>query len=395
MKKIFLFPAFLLFVTLLSCGHETDKHSHESGSGESVHEEEEVLSLTNEQIKQIGITFGYIEQKELTNAIKANGILTVPPQNKAFVSPLYSGVIRRLLVQPGSSVRAGDLIATLQNQDLIQLQSTLTEVRMKTSLAEKEWKRQEELYEGNAGPRKQLELASYTYESLKSQLKSLEQQWKTIGAGAGSSTMIQIKAPISGTVSKVMSQLGSEVNSATPIAEIVNNSQLHLDLYVYEKNLPQLKVGQVIHFSITNHPGKEYDAEIFSIGAAFEPGSKTIPVHARVKGEKTGLIDGMSITALVSLNQSTVTALPDEAIVNDQGKDYIFRMVDKQPGKSAGGSPDSSVEFERVLVAKGTSDIGYTEVTLLQSIPSQSKIVVKGAFFLMAKMNNTGDSHAH
>ena len=49
--------------------------------------------------------------------------------------------------------------------------------------------------------------------------------------------------------------------------EIVDNSQLHLDLYVYEKDLSKLKVGQTIHFHPpTNNAGKEFDAK-FSASA--------------------------------------------------------------------------------------------------------------------------------
>jgi multidrug efflux pump subunit AcrA (membrane-fusion protein) len=169
------------------------------------------------------------------------------------------------------------------------------------------------------------------------------------------------------------------------VAEVVDNSQLHVDLYVYEKDLPKLKDRQTIHFTLTNNPGQEYDAAIYSIGTAFEAETKAIPVHAQVKGNKTGLIEGMNITAIISLEAATVPAVPTGAIVNYQGQDYIF-IVAGHPGGS-----DSTTTFEKIPVARGTSDIGFTEITLLNQVPGDAKVVVKGAFFILAKMTNTGE----
>lgn len=85
---------------------------------------------------------------------------------------------------------------------------------------------------------------------------------------------------MSGTISK---DVCTNVNASTPIAQIVNNTELHLDIFVYEKDLPRIKEKQTIHFTLTNFEGKEYDAENYSIRAAFANETKTVPVHAIVK----------------------------------------------------------------------------------------------------------------
>lgn len=411
MKKIAIISIILWgFVMLHSCGNKNSAapaKEEKQEAAEENHADENTATLTEEQIKSIGIEMGAIEQKELTNSIKANGILTVPNQNKAFVTPLYSGVVKSLNVQPGSFVQKGQAIATIVNPDLIQMQQQLQQVNTQISLAEIEVKRQKELVEGNAAPLKRLQQAQTELATLRSQRTGLQKQLSAIGASSGFSSAIVVRAPISGTVSKVTAQLGSNVDVSTPIAEIVNNSLLHLDLYVYEKDLPKLKPNQTIHFTITNNAGKEYDAEIFSIGTAFEADSKTIPVHAKVMGDKIGLIDGMNITALVSLDKSTVPAVPTSAIVSYQGKDYIFVATDApaeddhhdEGSKKEGDKHDhkgelKGITFERIPVAKGTTDIGYSEVTLLKEIPANAKIVTKGAFFILAKMTNAG-GHEH
>ncbi|HEY9343102.1 MAG TPA: efflux RND transporter periplasmic adaptor subunit [Hanamia sp.] len=359
---------------------------------EEAHTEEapsNFVSLTELQIKTAGIELGSIEQKNLKNSIKANGILSVPNQNKAFVTSVNSGVIRTLLVQPGDFVRKGQVVATIVNPDVAGLQQQLQTINAQISLNEIEYNRQKELVAGNAAPLKNVQRVQTELLTLKATRNSLQKQLSTMGISASSVskgniiTTLAITAPISGTISNISAQIGSNINPSTPVAEIVNNSQLHLDLFVFEKDLPLIKNKQTIHFTLTNNPGKEYDAQIFSIGTAFANESKTIPIHAVVKGDKAGLIEGMNITAVISIGEALVSAVPTDAIVSFQGQDYIFVQT-KRPKTN----DSAEIYFERLPVVKGLSDVGYTEITTLKEIPPETPVVTKGAFFLLAKMTN-------
>ncbi|HEY8690350.1 MAG TPA: efflux RND transporter periplasmic adaptor subunit [Chitinophagaceae bacterium] len=390
MKKILLILS--IIILLIACGSK--KTETEKVKEEEKHEETEsnVVSLTEMQMKTAGIELGTIEPKNLKTSIKANGMLTVPNQNKAFITSVNSGVIRTLLIQPGSFVKKGQAVATIINPDVANLQQQLQTVNAQISLNEIEYNRQKELVEGNAAPLKNVQRVQTELATLKVTRNSLQKQLSAMGISlAGVSrgniiTTLTVTAPISGTVSNVSAQIGSNVNPSTPIAEIVNNSQLHVDLFVFEKDLPKLQANQIIHFTLTNNPGKEYDAQIFSIGTAFTNESKTIPIHAVVKGDKTGLIEGMNITAIISIGESALPAVPNDAIVNFQGQDYIFIL--KKDSSTVQQQQNEGLNFERIQVVKGLSDIGFTEVTFLKDIPANTKIIAKGAFFALAKMTN-------
>ncbi len=106
---------------------------------------------------------------------------------------------------------------------------------------------------------------------------------------------------------------------------VVNNSKLHVDLFMNEQDIEKVKVGQKVDITLTNLPVKSYTAEIFAIGNAFESSAtKTIPVHAEITGNKHGLIDGMVVTARIDVGQARTTAVPTDAIVSSEGKDYVF-----------------------------------------------------------------------
>ncbi|MGV3529883.1 MAG: efflux RND transporter periplasmic adaptor subunit [Flavisolibacter sp.] len=391
------FGIYITLLVLISCG------SKQTTTVETAHEEEEqtrFVTLTAEQMKTAGIELGTIESKNLQTSVKANGVLSVPNQNKALVTSVNSGVIKTLLIQPGSYVRKGQTIATLINPDVAGLQQQLQTTNAQINLAEIELKRQQELVEGNAAPLKNVQRVQTELATLRATRNALQKQLATMGISPASVsrgniiTTLAIPAPISGTIANISAQIGSNVDASTPIAEIVNNSQLHLDLFVYEKDLHRLHENQTIHFTLTNNPGKEYDAKIYSIGSSFASDSKTVAVHAVVLGDKSGLIEGMNITAAISLGESVVPAVPNEAIVSYQGQNYIFVLTDDGTKTTKKDSTETQGEavgmtFERVQVVKGVSDIGFTEVTPVKIISPNSRIITRGAFFANAKMTNT------
>lgn len=359
------------------------------------HDDDNTVSLTDTQMKTAGVEIGNIEMKNLTTSIRVTGTLAVPNQNKAVLTSLTSGTLRTLNVQPGDLVRKGQVIGTIANTELSSVQQQLVTINSQLTYSEQELKRQRELVAGNAAPLKNVQKAEAELNGLKAQQNALKRQLETLGVPSSSSitTTLPITAPISGTISEISAQIGSQVNANSPIAQIINNSELHLDLFVYEKDLPKVATGQTIHFTLTNNPGKEYDAIVYSIGTAFVNETKAIPLHAKVINDKRGLIEGMSVTARISLGENVYPSVPDEAIVNDGGKDYLFvlKTVEHTRDKSEKGR---EVSFERIQIMKGASDVGYTEIKPVSEISKDAKIVVKGSFFIMAKMTNTGE-HEH
>ncbi|HRI60056.1 MAG TPA: efflux RND transporter periplasmic adaptor subunit [Saprospiraceae bacterium] len=438
MKKYSIASLALVFAILISpllfnaCSGSTasgDK-KEEAGHGEEGHDENEnttTVSLNKEQMKAIGLELGSVEQKNLTSTLKANGYLRVPNQNKANATTLYGGVVKTLLVQPGSVLKAGQTVATISNPQIIPMQVEYLTLASRITLAELEYNRQMELNSGNAGALKNLQQAESELSTLRTRRASLRQQLQLMGitpeklTSDNLVTSLSVRSPLNGTVSNIMVNIGSYLDVNTAVAEIVDNSQLHLDLFVYEQDLPRLRKNQLIHFTLTNNPGKEYDAVIYSIGNAFEKDTKTIPVHAQVKGDKTGLIEGMGITAVVSLGKATVPAVPTDAIVTHEGQDFIFIEIDahreeehhdeaetshqheegdahehtKKEEAGHGDHTEPGPVFEKIAVRRGTTDVGYAEITSLTTLPPNAKVVVKGAFFLLAKMNNKGEGHAH
>lgn len=419
--KLYLYKFFshltivLSVVAFIGCSNQENNsesirhsHDHEHGHEHSEHSSN-ITSLTPQQIKAINIVLGDLQEKALTSTIKANGILKVPNNYKANVSSHYGGLVNDIRVQIGEQVHKGQLIATITNPDFIQLQEEYLSLSSKIVFAKQEQQRQQELNDGNAGSLKNLQNATAELNTLNTRKASLAKQIQLMGielntlTASNLSSTISIKSPISGTVGNIFARIGSYVDVTFPVAEVVDNGSIHLDLQVFEKDLPLVKVGQLIHFTVTNNPVNQFDAKVFSVNSSFENQSKTIAVHANVVGDKTGLIDGMNITGVIGVNDVKQQAVPDEAIVNAEGKFYVFIQTDKSADDLENHEHEhehehdsregQGVNFEKIEVIKGVSDMGYTAVSFVKDVPKDVKVVVKGAYFINAKMTNTGEHH--
>ncbi len=215
---------------------ETEEgHGHEHGATEKT----TITSLTDEQIKEVGIQFGQIEQKNLTARITANGVLNVPNNNRSNVTPLYGGVIQSLNVQLGDHVRKGQTIATIINPQFIQLQEDYLNANNEIQAAEQELQRQQELNAGNAGVKRNLQNAVSNLNILRTKKASSAKQLQLLGINPNAistsnlRSALSISSPINGVVSNIFAKLGSYVDVSSPTVEVVDNSMIHLEEHSY------------------------------------------------------------------------------------------------------------------------------------------------------------------
>ncbi|UIR57578.1 efflux RND transporter periplasmic adaptor subunit [Sphingobacterium sp. SRCM116780] len=412
MKLKFLIQYSLILASSIIAGCQTESSNNKKVVEEATHEHEheEALTLTAAQEKQVGITYTALSYQMLSNGLILNGVLDVPNDMKAYVTSVYGGVLEELYARPGDFVKKGQVLGKVLNPDLIKMQEQLQLINNQISLTQIEVNRQQELVEGNAAPLKKLQQIEVELANLKAQKNSLSRQLSAGGGSLHISSQITIKAPISGVVASIQGLIGTRIEASSPILEIVNNDALHVDMYVYEKDFSKVKKGQKILFSPVNNANVSYEAQIDQLGQAFEKETNAIAVHAQVLGNKEGLINGMQVQGTLIVSDDKSLAVPTDCIVSAEGKDYIFLLKDEH---TVPESPKNLVhkeseerhenhkheeglnhEYDRIAVVKGVSSRGFTAITPVKEIDENAKIVQKGAFFLLAKMTNSGE-HAH
>lgn len=386
----------LLAVNLISCNEkkETVTQEEEKEKTEAV--------LTTSQCKTVGIETGFVEDRNLNKVIKANGYTTVPPQNSAEVSTLIGGTVKDIFVLEGTFVNKGKVLATIQNLEVIEMQEEYHSATANIEYLQLEYNRQKTLSDENVNPRKTFQEVKAKLAAERARAQAAKNKLDALHVSTkGSSSVVPIVAPISGYVGKISIAKGAYAQTGVSLFEVVDNSQMHLDLNVYEKDLGSISVGQVIDFVLTNQSNKSIKGKIFGINKSFSNESKTVAVHAKIESaDAKGLIPGMYVSANINITNATVPALPKDAVVRNGEKYFVFVQEDykkenhKEKNSENGEKHEEEIHFEAIEVIPGTTDLGFTEVKFVDTIPSNAKIVVKGAFYLLSAMKGGGE-HEH
>ncbi len=323
---------FMLSACESNTSTETTKEDTTSVNKEEA-KEHEGLALTQQQMNAVGITIGSIQQKNLNAVVKASGQLAVPPQNMADVTVLMGGIIKKIFVLEGENVKKGQALAIIENPGLIQLQQDYLTTVNHFSYTQDELQRQKDLNDANAGVGKNLQQAQATFNEEKVKIATLSKQLQTFGISLSSAvngniaSQITVTAPISGTIGHIAVNTGTYAETSKPLMEIVDNSQIHCDLIVFEKDLFKVHVGQKVNFMLTNQNNAEIEGKIYGINKSFEDESKGIIVHAIIQNaSKYNLIQGMYVTALIDVGNQSTPAVPVDAIVRSANKDYIYAV---------------------------------------------------------------------
>ena len=377
----------ILFIALIvsSCGSK----SEEASKDEHHEEEESVVELSPEQVKTINLKLGKLEMKDLSGAIKVNGMLDVPPQNLVSISAPLGGFVKSTELLQGMKVAKGQVIVVMQHPDYIQMQQDYLDTKSQLEYLEMEYKRQQELSKDNVNSQKTLQQAKSQYESASAKNAGLKAKMMLVGINSEKLTSqtiqsaITITSPISGYVTSVNVNIGMYVNPTDVMFKIVDTEHLHAELTVFEKDVPKIKIGQKVRFTLANET-VERTATVYLIGREINS-DRTVRIHCHLDKEDLDLLPGMYLKAYVEAGTQNLPAIPDQAIINFEGKDYIF-VADTEAN-----------HYKMIEITKGISELGYTEINLGNGVSNESLIVINGAYDILAKMKNSEEEggHAH
>jgi membrane fusion protein, heavy metal efflux system len=343
---------------------------------------ENKVTLTNEQLKNVALTTGVLEKRSIASTLRVNGQIDVPPQNMISVSMPLGGYLKSTKLLPGLHFEKGEIIAVMEDQQYIQLQQEYLITRSKLYFAQKEFVRQKELNQSQATSDKVFQLAEAEYKTLRIMLNSLAEKLKLINVNPKNLTensiskSVNIYAPINGFVSKVNVNIGKYVNPSDVLFELINPNDIHLNLKIFEKDINKLFIGQKLESFTNNQPEKKYQNEIILISKDLSA-DHTADVHCHFENYDKKLLPGMYMNATIELKNNTTFALPQDAVVAFEGKEYVFVVLDKN-------------NFKMIEVKIGDHENNYVAI-LNDSDLIQSKIVIKGAYTLLMKLKNKSD----
>lgn len=352
---------------------------------------EDIVELRDDQIKLADVQMGNIEMRKLSNILKVNGVVSVAPQNLATVCMPLGGFIKNSNLLPGIAVTKGQTLAVIENQEFVDIQQNYLEAKNRLVFAEAEFRRHTDLFKDDVYSEQNVQQVTVEYRNLKALVKSLEQKLLLIGINPDElsvddiSSTVNLVAPIKGFLKAVNVNIGKYVSPTDVLFEIVNNDKLFLELTLFEKDADMVVTGQKVKFYINNET-EEHEAVISQTGKSVSD-DKTFRVYATVTNSCENLLPGMYVNSFIEESDNEVTALPSEAIVSFDDKDYIF-VFEKE--KEEEGMPFT--EYKIIEVVKGVSGAGYTEIKLPEGFDiNTARVVIKGAYNLLSAKKNAGE----
>lgn len=374
MKYLFIIlSAFLV----LSCKNEAVKEETAKPVSKVV---ENQLELTKEQLKTIELSIVKMEKKQISGTLQLNGKVDVDPDSKVSISSALGGHVKSVRVLPGKFVRKGDVIVIIEDNQFIQIQQDYLTTQAQLLSAAPNYNRQKELNTTKSTSDKLMQQAETDYKSLLAVKNGLEEKLRLLNinpskvAAGKIQRSINIVAPFSGVVSGVNVNKGKYVAPSDVLVELINPQGLILKVKVFEKDLPKIAIGQNVTLFTNGDADNKLKAKIITKGNSILEDGSTEVIAKLINANKSELINGLYINALIDLDNVDAFTLPADAVVSFEGKNYVFEQI------AAG-------KFRMMEVETGTANEAFVSIQNHSSLLNKN-IIGKGAYSLLMALKN-------
>lgn len=369
----------IVLTFLYSCKGQTESQEKNTIEKSAI-ADDNTISLSQEQYRNAGIEVGIPENRTLHTTLHVNGNIDASPENLHAVSFPIGGYIKGAKLVPGMQLQKGQLMATLEDQALIQLQQDYLTAKVKLTFNKADYERQTTLSKTESNSQRVYQQAIADFESQQILVRSLAEKLRLIGInpdklnGENISRTVGIYAPISGYITKVNVTQGKYISPTDVLFELVDLSRLHADFTVFENEAKNLRPGQLISFITAASPNQKMNAKIEYISQNVDE-NRTVEVHCHIQHATKNLLPGNFITGEIQIDSQRGVAIPDDGVVKWQGKYYVFLASGNR-------------SFTLKQVTTGVSKDNFTEIIGLQ--PSVA-VVTKNAYALLTMLKNKAE----
>ena len=286
---------------------------------------------------------------QITGNVEADKNITIQPE--------ASGNIISINVKEGQTIKQGDVIATLNTQ---QLQSMINELKTKLVLSNTLFERQKRLWDQKIGSEVEFLTAKTNKESLENNLDALEAQ----------KDLAIVRAPFDGIIDKIHQKKGEMASPSVPLAQLVNINRVYVEGDISETYLTSIKAGGIaqLEFPAINY---KTEAPIYRTSNIIDPANRSFKVRMNLKNPgqiiKPNLISIIKIRDFV---QNKALVVPSIIIKKDFKGNYLYiaekkdkKMLAKKVyvgvSKTHNNSSmiESGLELGDLIITEGASQV--------------------------------------
>lgn len=279
-------------------------------------------------------------QIELKSKISANYYLERNPQ---------TGKLWKM----GDKIRAGDLIARLEDREYV-IGVKLETTQLNLELAESELKKQESLYEKGGVTLKELKTASIEYENAKTNLESAKLQMEKT----------RIVSPINGVIVDLPYYTqGTQIETGSSIVKIMDYLTMYMEVQLPEKYISVIKPGQDVRLTNYTIPEDTIMGHVTQLSPAIDADSRTFKGNVEISNTNYLLRPGMFVKAdIVTNRKDSVIVIPKNIILSRQRGKTVFIV---QRGLA-----------EERIIETGLENLTDVEVT--RGLMKNDRVVISG-----------------
>jgi cobalt-zinc-cadmium efflux system membrane fusion protein len=374
MKKLFVIG---ILICVTSCRRGAPPPATDPPPGE--------VWLTPQQIKEGHIEIEGVEDRPVGGTIRAAGRVTFDDLRVAHVFSPVTGRITRILAQPGERVKKEQPLCVLQSPDLGSAVSDLAKAQASLLAAERDWRRQRDLYEVHAASQRDYEGAESTYRNAKAEMERAQRKARLLrNAGGDQVTQeFMLRSPIEGEVIMRGANPGLEIQgqySGGATVELFTIGELDrvwVLADVFEMDLPRVKKGAQVTVNVLAYPNETFTGEVEWISGALDPISRTAKVRCSIANQDSQLRPEMFGTAAIAVDPDTKLAIKRSAVLLLGEQPVLFAQI--------GTTPAGQLRFERRPVAVEEVS-GGEYVPLKGGVARGDKIVVSGGVLLLGML---------
>jgi membrane fusion protein, heavy metal efflux system len=362
-------------LALAGCGAGDPESKLTSYStAETAAEKAQLFSLPAEQMSHIRVvTVAQVpltRMLRLTGSVEYNGFKTTP------VLTQVGGPVSRMIVAPGEHVHAGQPMLYVASPDYSQLRSAYIRARDAFQLADKFYKRAQDLYAHKAIAQADLEQAESNRDQAQADLAASTDAIRVLGIADPESILSQLvspelplRAPVDGEVVERLCSLGQLLQAGTTQCFTLSDmSTVWILANVYQNDLASVHVGDEVTVDDEAYPGV-IRGKIQYLAPALDPTTRTL--QARIESANPGerLKRAMYVTVEVRAGViPNALVVPDSAVLRDaENMPYVYIQT-------------GANQFAQRMVTLGESQGGKTQI--LGGLHAGDHIVGDGSLFL-------------
>ena len=360
------------FLMVINVDYQGKKHSWKWDTKEGR------VTMLDSSIKSSGLELLKVEPMMFENALELKGELKFPDNFESFITPKASGTLVKTYSTIGDKVSQGDLLATVQSQDLIRLNAERSIAMDTLQFSRKKMEQERTLFQKRVSPEIDYINAQREFEDAQIRANELNSLIRSYG-DSGNGT-IEVRAAMSGTILQVLGAVGSNVTPASPLFKIANTSQLLAVVNVPADKLNEINPDNKVTVKPQTQTGTEEAlGRIKYISDVIDPKTRTAQVFIEISNQfkwRSGQLITAQIFEKQTMKQMVVR---EDALQTFRDWDVVFIRVGN--------------DFEARPLELGDKFNGYVEVK--SGLKAGQVYAAGNSYLLKAELGKSGATHDH